>query len=106
MSKHTPGPWLINPHDKISIIGPDGFTIANCRNSSFHRNAPNYDRQEANARLIAMAPELLEALRNIVNQQLDYERVNNLSPKPGRKYCWDVTEQAAAVIAKIEETNK
>jgi hypothetical protein len=35
-------------------------------------------------------------------QILDYERVNNLAPNPGRKYCWDNTERAVAAIAKAE----
>lgn len=49
---HTPGPWatvLVDPYDSLyTIENPDGLVI--CEAST------------ANARLIAAAPELLEAL--------------------------------------------
>lgn len=51
-------------------------------------------------RLQCAAPDLLAALQALVSQILDYERVNNLSPNPGRNYCWDNTERAVAAIAK------
>ena len=58
MSKHTPGPWetYVNANNDVTIrkMFPDGTEccqIARCK-SSF-----------ANARLIAAAPELLEALK-------------------------------------------
>jgi hypothetical protein len=58
MSKHTPGPWVINRNqtdcgeDKISIEAADEYFIAQVD--------PGVS-QEANASLIAAAPELLEA---------------------------------------------
>ena len=60
--KHTPGPWVVDhmsahlvrsQDDKngrhIAAVGPANYT-------------PRYDVDDANARLIAAAPELLEAL--------------------------------------------
>ena len=68
-SKHTPGPWrTIASTNKTmrTVVGPDfpgqGY-IANvnlCRTN----NAQDVDG-EANARLIAAAPELLEALKAV-----------------------------------------
>lgn len=55
---------------------------------------------EANARLIATAPELLAALQTVVSNILDYERVNNFAPSLGRKYCWDSVARASEIIAK------
>jgi hypothetical protein len=50
MSNHTPGPWNVN--GKQSIRGANSEYIART----------NWQNGEANARLIAAAPELLEAL--------------------------------------------
>lgn len=47
-------------------------------------------------------PGTMEALRGLVDKILDYERVNNLSPNPGKKYCWDSVERAVEVISKAE----
>lgn len=46
--------------------------------------------------------ELLMALKDVVADVLDYERVNNLSPAPGRKYCWASVAQAVGVIERAE----
>jgi hypothetical protein len=61
-----------------------------------------YLRERAAA---ATHAEVLEALRAVVNDVLDYERVNNLAPNPGRKYCWDSVARAAAAIAKTTGTS-
>lgn len=63
MSKHTPGPWHIGvrqPNSDKFIYGQNGEEIANCDRLT---NFP--DVNLANARLIAAAPELLEALGKI-----------------------------------------
>lgn len=67
MSKHTPAPWVA----RIDEIGVDvfqsksGFGITQIGNYDELRKA-NYPIEiaEANAKLIAAAPELLEALRS------------------------------------------
>ena len=57
--QHTPGPWRaqIN-HCTHAVISTDGFDIALLRASDFD--------SEANARLIASAPDLLAALECIL----------------------------------------
>ena len=54
---------------------------------------------------------LTKALKNLMNDVLEYERVNNLSPNPGKQDCWQsVTEARRAlegldrkeIIAKLE----
>ena len=58
MSKHTPGPWIA---DGDLILAADNWRVASC-----HRFPNNDDTaRPANARLIAAAPELLEALQAI-----------------------------------------
>lgn len=65
--KHTPGPWFPSFHANICIgvqNSPDGFTQMIC-NSILPDKDEEYENQreeiEANAKLIAAAPELLEA---------------------------------------------
>lgn len=57
MSKHTPGPWS---NDDGDIIGPDGGYIA-----YGHTGQRAIDIDE-DANLIAAAPDLLEALEELV----------------------------------------
>lgn len=99
--KHTPGPWGINLNEHSATITHEGGSIAAVWPDTLNgRHLP----MAANACLIAAAPEMYEALKALVAQILDYERVNNLSPNPGRKYCWNNTARAVAAIAKAEGT--
>jgi hypothetical protein len=71
MSKHTPGPWTAKRGSNETlgypweVMGPDGKTI--CDILLDHNDeavtGEDLERAEANARLIAAAPALLEALR-------------------------------------------
>jgi hypothetical protein len=61
MNKHTPGPWKIGappPNGEQTIGTQQGLMVAVATTGA---NTPT----EANARLIAAAPELLEALREL-----------------------------------------
>ncbi len=65
MSKHTPGPWKIADGDSLrcslwgwSIMSSDGYWVAVA-----HEEEEESDK--ANARLIAAAPEMLEALKRV-----------------------------------------
>ena len=70
MSKHTPGPWHArewNCHAKttVGIGAPDGrgfLAIAECSGMGHHPDISS-EQEDANAQLIAAAPDLLEALR-------------------------------------------
>lgn len=69
--KHSPAPWRC--HDKrpncsgYSIVGNDGQYIAFCGDSD------ELSPIDANAHLIAAAPELLESLRELVSAMVRYE---------------------------------
>ena len=67
MSKHTPGPWQWTQHfDPTISIYKDGFgQIARLYDSSAGTG-------KANARLIAAAPDLLDALQSII-EDIDSE---------------------------------
>lgn len=63
-SKHTPGPWMVRTLDMSigSIDAESGIQVAQAQEVSVaDRNSGHWERI-ANTRLIAAAPELLEAL--------------------------------------------
>ena len=69
MAEHTPGPWRIVREDQTVILSPDTsiamlFRDGDVEYSDF--KSPFDDVFEANARLIAAAPDLLEALKMII----------------------------------------
>ena len=75
---HTKGPWKIEPAtsgyrapcdddaNDVAIIAPDGLSIGVLWDGVI---GPLKDTQDANARLIAAAPDLLEALRDMVSDR-------------------------------------
>lgn len=69
MSKHTPGPWHVveemdDDGDVLYSIEADNVPVADIYRKAEH---------EANARLIAAAPELLEALMSILDYAPEME---------------------------------
>ena len=63
-AKHTPGPWVVNDlYAETEIRGPQNSGAMICVMSPWGIAADEPDPQRANARLIAAAPDLLEALR-------------------------------------------
>lgn len=66
MNKSTPGPWIHDqPENMIVVEMEDGTQrlIAQARSVHFSKEV-----RDANARLIAAAPELLDALKLIADQ--------------------------------------
>lgn len=66
MSKHTAGPWAVLPATRVRpalIVGPtdDGDEIGTIREDDYLGG----EEAAANARLIAAAPELLEACQSM-----------------------------------------
>jgi hypothetical protein len=67
MSKHTPGPWsssMAHKQFKAAVHGPEGDAIAVC--DGVRLGAQN----DANARLIAAAPELLQFAMNFIEDSM------------------------------------
>lgn len=66
MSEHTPGPWTVWPHlvgDGYHHVGPTGGSlVALLPHIEWGQPGRPIDEQEANACLIAAAPDLLAAL--------------------------------------------
>jgi hypothetical protein len=92
MSTHTPGPWgsfhpgpldhgrrIFAGNVYIAFVGNSGMTV---------------EQNEINARLIAAAPELLEALKELLGiVRIHSEATNN-------NFAWAEVEYAEEVIAK------
>lgn len=85
MSKHTPGPWFVEQNEKTPIyVSPVARheQIAICNVMVIDEDPDddsgewfNGDQTKANARLIAAAPDLLEALELMAS---DYMRKDGL----------------------------
>lgn len=105
---HTPGPWeigSINKRDK-NLWWSAVFTPKSA--GKFHTpracEALGVDREEceANARLIAAAPEMLEALRVTLHRA---EQARHSSEQPGpilAEWLDGIIAEARAAIAKAE----
>lgn len=73
MSKHTPGPWKLHRIDSDTVFVTEdriarGESIPGYNRKLVempHWSDDNYDEKMANTRLIAAAPELLEALKKV-----------------------------------------
>ena len=67
--KHTPGPWKVNKKVKTSIeqekAGQGMNIICECQDPDGERTT---EEDKANARLIAAAPDMLEALKELYKQ--------------------------------------
>ena len=74
MSRHTPGPWEINErHGGVIYIEGVGNTVAICHDDGFDID---HAEAEANARLIAAAPQVLEALE-LADELIDQLIIDN-----------------------------
>ena len=91
---HTPGPWHTGSTIRTVIFAPDGYAIADAK--TFH-NMRQADTK-ANARLIAAAPDLLQALQQLISGD-ERDRADGLhlyqkgSP---RDKTWDAARSAIA----------
>ncbi len=107
-AKHTPGPWLVDhTHaNMFPFIYKEGLgTIAEVFCDKFSR--PGFEQEaEANARLIAAAPTMLEALKALPLEAFDKdmdacdaaEFVDNAGD------FFEAMQKARAAIAKAEST--
>ena len=97
MSKHTPGPWVVDEANTNLVARlVDGVYEYVCavEPSSFSTREYNNEQEEADARLIAAAPELLEALQ-ACEARLTHLAQNSVNVVAELK-------QARAAIAKAE----
>lgn len=73
MSKHTPEPWTVSSLQPFYVVGPASSkfevvcAVAEWKDSNPDNFTPSliFENANSNARLIAAAPELLEALKDM-----------------------------------------
>lgn len=72
-AKHTPGPWLVDKNSTLLLITadyiPDGIICEITPPDTQSDGGRNREVENANARLIAAAPELLANLIELVNAE-------------------------------------
>ena len=64
--RFTNGKWVVNPKAKSIVLLPNGMTV-----EVWKINTQSTEEAEANARLIASAPEILESLKKIIAIQFN-----------------------------------
>ncbi|MBY9208774.1 hypothetical protein ACIUZ0_37070 [Pseudomonas aeruginosa] len=94
MSKHTPGPWHVGGPNKCTIYDKHGQRLANSFEGVMATQRTDSEC-EANARLIAAAPEMLGALQHIEEY---WNRDSNEQAMTDA--LWHIIETAQAAIAK------
>ena len=91
-AKHTTGPWNVPFREFTKIKAANGAHIATCHKLT------NLVNLEANSRLIAAAPDLLEALQGILGY---FDSGNSVSVSQATiKASSDEIKAARAAIAK------
>jgi hypothetical protein len=96
MSKHTPGPWETFKEHNVRDVH-DHRGVATCGGYSQNWNEDIvYQENIANARLIAAAPELLEAAKDVVETFPDIKL---------RKNSIDARRRLEKAIKKAEGSN-
>lgn len=96
MAEHTPGPWTVERDGQGNIVIGAPKPNDDARYLWIAEVTPsNNGEHEANARLIAAAPEMLEALRNAFASWFDNPR-NFDKPEPN----WVIS--ARATIRAVE----
>lgn len=75
-TKHTPGPWEIHNRASTTVCLQSGRCVAACGGWCDNRRNDVLDEQQANARLIAAAPELLEFAHRIEKWEAKLLRCN------------------------------
>lgn len=95
-SKHTPGPWVVTPHPETHV---DVFGVGEIMDDKQMQYGLShticYQNAEANARLIAAAPELLEALIRLEAELVEDKYGDCYEPSP-----FENLALARAAIAK------
>lgn len=97
MTDHTPGPWRYDPYRELpGFREPAGVDTGKGRWVVEYAGMTPHKEFEANARLIAAAPELLEALIAMEEEKSDYMTINKLGD-PAKE---TTNKIARAAIAK------
>jgi hypothetical protein len=89
---YTQGPWYTRHNQISSLESTHGCTIANCNSTS--RGIPDEEVQ-ANARLIASAPDLYEALTQLLDRLAEFGNIDIIREE-------EPIENARQAVAKVK----
>lgn len=117
-AKHTPGPWeyvASNEHHGPYVVGPYGrdvcdcYTMSNPMAASVRNGGTSYpihhhgEDADANARLIAAAPDLLAALKECLGLAKIAETLTGC--RADDDYVWGIRDLIVAALAKAEPSH-
>lgn len=88
-TRHTPGPWTVG---QVGQVMAGGHVLADCYSC-------DDEQADVDARLMAAAPDLLEALKDIADDYTDRFDLESPSTNPGIKHR---VRLARAAIAKAQ----
>lgn len=103
MTAHTPGPWnveaSVNCDGCETLVEQGSYVIADCWPDRFVKSNMTHDYEtcKANARLIASAPALLAALKDVADRIQAGDRFERLPP-----WAQEIVSQARAAIAQAQ----
>ncbi len=108
MSEYTPGPWRVSQHRlNAKILACDAAKYKYVIGTVFpltHQGENARGTMEANARLIAAAPELFEALVALTEQYCDLE--NMLNQGNHEVFGWHMNGQGEPVSSFFEDNDQ
>ncbi|MFW3895320.1 hypothetical protein [Pseudomonas bharatica] len=91
MSTHTPGPWTVRPVPNPGLVGHTGYAIDF---NEAQEQVVDFVYEEADAHLIAVAPDLLSIVQRFVALDAQWHPDRHASEKA------ELMEEARAAIAK------
>lgn len=106
MSKHTPGPWEVQPgppatlannYGRSVLSAPGGTVFWQDRERDLAIIVASYTYSDANARLIAAAPTMEAVLREFVDYYAGEKRL-----RLGNGFAFQWYERAAAALAEAQ----
>jgi hypothetical protein len=103
-TQHTPGPWKAHFEEAYFVTGPDLGRVAmmmNIKGAHGMGGRRSGDESAANARLIAAAPDLLEALQDLFEADMEHVLMGD-----GKDDQIEAIAKARAAIAKATGETK
>ena len=102
-AQHTPGPWVVGPVDDtvVTHLGADGRRYEVAAVEGDYNDPDQWPVMEANARLIAAAPDLLEAAKQALwHIGSDDDRLAMADADKWKTDEWQAAGLLRAAIAK------
>ena len=101
--KHTPGPWETGALITNVEVWPDGWNVPMCIADCSTKRSPESNEEKcANARLIAAAPDLLEACEESLRAlRIIYDNTDE-EDLLARLDCWPLTKLHTAITKATE----